>query len=49
VMGLRFLHIEKHSGVALQTWLSLLEAQCRFHEILIQPAEKPDLSSFLRR
>jgi CheY-like chemotaxis protein len=31
-MGLRFLHIEKHSGVALQTWLSSLEAQFRLHE-----------------
>jgi DNA-binding response OmpR family regulator len=49
VMGLRFLHIEKHSGVALQKWLSLLEAQFRFHEILIRPADKPVLNSFLRR
>ena len=32
VMGLRFLYIEKHSGVALQTWLSSLEARFRFHE-----------------
>src|SRR5216684_6943413 len=31
-MGLRFLHIEKHSGVALQTWLGSLEAQFRLHE-----------------
>jgi PilZ domain len=30
VMGLRFLYIEKHSGVALQTWLSSLEARIRF-------------------
>jgi hypothetical protein len=49
MMGLRFLHIEKHSGVALQTWLGLLEAQSRFHEMLIQPIDKPNLSSFLRR
>ncbi len=33
VMGLRFLHIERHSGVALQTWLSSLEARFRFHEM----------------
>jgi hypothetical protein len=32
VMGLRFLYIEKRSGVALQTWLSSLESQFRFHE-----------------
>jgi CheY-like chemotaxis protein len=32
VTGLRFLYIEKHSGVALQTWLSSLEAQFRLHE-----------------
>jgi len=32
VMGLRFLHIEKRSGIALQTWLGLLEAQARFRE-----------------
>ena len=31
-MGLRFLYIEKESAVALKSWLSLLEAQCRFHE-----------------
>ena len=49
VMGLRFLHIEKRSGVALQTWLGLLEAQSRFHEMLVEPADKPDLSSFLPR
>jgi CheY-like chemotaxis protein len=30
-MGLRFLYIEKHSEVALQTWLSSLEAQFHFH------------------
>src|SRR5579864_396859 len=29
-MGLRFLYIEKQSGVALQTWLSSLETQIRF-------------------
>ena len=33
VMGLRFLYIEKHSGVALQTWLNSLEAQFHFREI----------------
>ncbi len=33
VMGLRFLYIEKHSGVALQAWLSSLEARVRFHEL----------------
>jgi CheY-like chemotaxis protein len=32
VMGLRFLYIEKHCGVALQAWLSSLEARFRFHE-----------------
>ena len=32
VIGLRFLHIEKDSEVALQRWLSSLEAQFRFHE-----------------
>jgi PilZ domain len=32
VMGLRFLYVEKHSVVALQTWLSSLEAQFRFRE-----------------
>ncbi|MGA2643743.1 MAG: PilZ domain-containing protein [Candidatus Sulfotelmatobacter sp.] len=32
MMGLRFLYIEKHSGIALQTWLSSLEARSRFHE-----------------
>jgi CheY-like chemotaxis protein len=31
-MGLRFLYIEKHSGVALQTWLSSLADRLRFHE-----------------
>jgi CheY-like chemotaxis protein len=31
-MGLRFLYIEKESGVALKSWLRLLEAQCRFRE-----------------
>jgi CheY-like chemotaxis protein len=30
-MGLRFLHIGKHSQGALQTWLSSLEAQLHFH------------------
>jgi ActR/RegA family two-component response regulator len=32
VMGLRFLYVEKDSGVALQTWLSSLEAQLQFRE-----------------
>jgi CheY-like chemotaxis protein len=32
VVGLRFLYIEKESGVALQTWLNSLEAQFRFRE-----------------
>lgn len=32
-MGLRFLYMEKQSGVALQTWLSSLEARVRFHEL----------------
>jgi len=31
-MGLRFLYIDKESGVALKSWLSLLEAQCRLRE-----------------
>jgi CheY-like chemotaxis protein len=31
-MGLRFLHIEKDSAAALQSWLSSLEAQSRFRE-----------------
>jgi len=32
VIGLRFLHIELDSRVALETWLSSLESQLRFHE-----------------
>lgn len=32
VMGLRFLHIDKNSGSALQTWLNSLEAQSHFRE-----------------
>lgn len=32
VMGLRFLYIEKQSGVALQSWLESLEAQLHFRE-----------------
>jgi len=32
VMGLRFLYIEKESGVALEEWLKLLEAQFQFRE-----------------
>jgi len=31
-MGLRFLHIEKDSEVALQSWLSSLEAQVQFRD-----------------
>lgn len=40
VMGLRFLYIEKQSEVALQTWLTSLEARFRFHETLNEPANK---------
>jgi hypothetical protein len=36
VMGLRFLHIDKDSGVALQTWLDSLEARFRFREFAEQ-------------
>lgn len=36
VMGLRFLYIERNSGVALQTWLSSLESRLRFHELAQQ-------------
>jgi|SRR5579863_1141688 len=32
VMGLRFLYIRKDSGLALQTWLTLLEAQFQLRE-----------------
>jgi len=32
VVGLRFLYIERESGVALQTWLNSLEAQFRFRQ-----------------
>jgi hypothetical protein len=32
VMGLRFLYIDKDSGVALQMWLNSLEAQSHFRE-----------------
>lgn len=35
IAGLRFLYMEKDSGVALQGWLSSLEAQCQLRE---QPA-----------
>jgi CheY-like chemotaxis protein len=31
-MGLRFLYIEKDSGITLRTWLDMLEAQNRFRE-----------------
>jgi CheY-like chemotaxis protein len=37
VLGLRFLYIEKNSGVALQTWLTSLEAQDRFRESAQRP------------
>jgi len=37
VMGLRFLYIEKGSAVALQAWLSSLEAQCQFRELTKHP------------
>jgi|HubBroStandDraft_6_1064221.scaffolds.fasta_scaffold00051_26 CheY-like chemotaxis protein len=33
VMGLRFLYIDKDSGVALQTWLDSLEAQFHLREL----------------
>lgn len=36
VMGLRFLYIDKDSGVALQTWLDSLEARFRFREFAEQ-------------
>jgi hypothetical protein len=32
VMGLRFLYIEKDTGVALQAWLNSLEEQSQFRE-----------------
>jgi CheY-like chemotaxis protein len=35
-MGLRFLYIEKDSGVALQAWLNSLEGQSRFREFIRQ-------------
>jgi CheY-like chemotaxis protein len=37
VMGLRFLYIEKNSGVALQAWLNSLEAQFQFRESTRHP------------
>lgn len=37
VMGLRFLYIEKDSGVALQGWLNSLEAQSQFRESIQRP------------
>ena len=37
VMGLRFLYIEKDSGVALQGWLNSLEAQCHVCESNARP------------
>lgn len=36
-MGLRFLYIEKESGIALQAWLSSLEAQSQFREMVLRP------------
>jgi CheY-like chemotaxis protein len=38
VMGLRFLHVEKDSRIALETWLRSLESQFRFHE----PAQRTE-------
>jgi hypothetical protein len=32
VVGLRFLYMEKNSGVALQAWLNSLESQFRCHK-----------------
>ncbi len=37
VVGLRFLYIEKESGLALQTWLNSLESQFRFRESVHRP------------
>jgi CheY-like chemotaxis protein len=37
VVGLRFLYIEKDSGVALQGWLNSLEAQCHVRESNARP------------
>jgi CheY-like chemotaxis protein len=37
VMGLRFLYIEKDSGVALQGWLSSLEGRSRFRDFARHP------------
>jgi CheY-like chemotaxis protein len=38
IMGLRFLYIEKDSGVALQGWLNSLEAQSQFRESAQRPS-----------
>ena len=38
-MGLRFLYIEKDSGVALKSWLSLLESQCQLRESAVHTRE----------
>ncbi len=38
-MGLRFLYIEKHLGVALQAWLSSLEARVRFRDLAHEKAD----------
>jgi CheY-like chemotaxis protein len=40
VMGLRFLYIEKQSEVALQIWLSSLEARFHFDEMRNGPPDK---------
>jgi len=39
-MGLRFLHIEKGSGIALQSWLNSLEAQCQCRLSTETPPDK---------
>jgi CheY-like chemotaxis protein len=36
-MGVRFLHIEKKSELALQSWLNSLEAQSRFRDATVSP------------
>lgn len=38
VMGLRFLHIDRSSGVILRSWLDSLQAQFRFRESIQSPA-----------
>jgi hypothetical protein len=46
VVGLRFLYIEKDSGVALQTWLDSLEAS---ENRLSEPADNLELRFFTPR